>query len=194
MDISHVIIAFLSIISLALVGYWISTILKRRTSNRVAGQAQSQSNQVNCNFVLPKLPEKDSSIDEQIDWITQCELTLGTSLGIQNVFITLSQEMIGHNCDIIKGMANACEKISDCNGQNSYTSVSSVILKGIPDKVHRKTIGYLWEFYLESKKLSFKSKRLHDWIYGRRIGDNAPQAQLILVLYFSMHEYLDSHS
>jgi len=152
------------------------------------------NNQVNCNFILPILPDKTSSVDEQMECITQCELTLGTSLGIQNVFTALAPEMVSSNYDLFKAMVNACDKISDCSDKNSIDSVSKIILDGIPDKIHRNIIGYLWRFYLESKKLTFTSKRLHDWIYGRRIGSNAPQAQLMLVLYFSMHQYLDSHS
>lgn len=194
MNYSQIIVIIPSIIALAVIGYWISTAIKRRISNKGAGHAHGSGNQVNCNFVLPRLPPKDSTIDDQLDWINQCELTLGTSLGTQNVFIALSKEMIGPNYDIIKSMAAACEKITDCNGKYSCDSVSKIILKGIPDKVHRKTIGYLWEFYLESKKLTLNNKRLQDCVYGRRVGNNAPQAQLMLVLHFSINEYLDLHS
>ena len=151
-------------------------------------------NQVNCDFILPRLPDKASTIDEQMDWVTQCELTLGTSLGVQNVFVALAPEIVGLNYTLFKTMVDACDKISDCSGKESYKSIVSIILDGIPDKTRRAIMGYLFEFYLESQKLTFSSKRLCDWILSRRIGNNAPQAQLELVLYFSMNQYHDAHS
>lgn len=149
--------------------------------------------QVNCNFIVPILTDNTPSVDEQMEWITQCELTLGTSLGIQNVFSALAPEMVTLNYDLFKAMVNACDQISDCSDKDSVDSLSKIILDGIPDNIHRDIIGYLWRFYLESTKLTFSSKRLQEWIYGRRIY-NAPQAQLMLVLCFSMDNYLDSHS
>ena len=151
-------------------------------------------NQVHCNYDVTIMPNKSASFEEQIEWITQCELTLSTYLGIMHIYAALAKDMIGRNCDIIKAMANACDKISDCAGKESYDEASRIILDGIPDVTYRNTIGYLWGFYLESKKLSFANKRLQEWIYGRRIGNNAARAQLMLILDFSMNQYLDSQT
>lgn len=172
----------------------LSLFLKRRVSPEQVASASKNHFQVNCDFILPRLPDKELTVDDQTDWITQCELTLGTSLGIQNVFVVLSPEMIGPNYDLFKGMVKACKGISDCSGNISNRSIVNIMLDGIPDKTHRAIMRYLFEFYLESQKLTFSSKRLCDWILSRRIGNNAPQAQLGLVLYFSMNQYHDAHA
>ena len=172
----------------------LSLLFKRRASTEQVASMHENHFQVNCDYILPKLPDKDLTVDDQTDWITQCELTLGASLGIHNVYVALSPEMIGSNYALFKGMVKACNGISDCGGNISSRSIADVVLDGIPENINRAIMRYLFEFYLESHKLTFSSRRLCDWILSRRIENHATQAQLLLILYFTMSQYQDSHT
>lgn len=171
----------------------LSSYISKQRSAENKSHGTEPSDEVNCSYVVPRFTSENPSVDEQMSWITQCELTLGFSLGIEKVFTDLAPELIGMNYDLFKAMVTACDKISDCCGKDKYDLIAQTILDGIPEVTRRNILKYLWDFYHESKKLTFTSRRLQDWILGRRIDDNAPQAQLMLILYYSMNQILDSY-
>ena len=149
------------------------------------------SDTFNTSFTLPVVPATDASLEIKTDWILQCDMTLGASLGISEVFQSLNPESINNNISLIRKIASTYEDILRLGCQEAPLEEFGLTLlnEQLPASPYKSIIGFLWKFYCAAIKLICSDDKLRSWIRSQEVPSNPTTIQLYYILSFLEKSY-----
>lgn len=139
----------------------------------------------NDSYIIPRPPPADAPLPTKIEWVLNCDLTLGMSLGgIFEVTTFITPELLKDVDKRLRLLAYRYEELSSLGGgqEGMYEYGKKLIFFSSGDKKLKEYMVFLWGFFCRSYDFVFKDPEFRKWIITSEFPVNPTAAQLRLVL------------